>query len=97
MRLACWIDGVCLTHKVGRIHDPIFNWMSAIKCEFQDLLLFLSTLLPDDLFFLVEEKNVWNECGHTAIRATFAVKAQLSPDFKTQAFAHNVLKTADYL
>lgn len=44
-----------VTHEVGCIHDAILYRMSAVQSEFQDLLLFLPTLLPDHLFFLAEK------------------------------------------
>lgn len=93
--LACWAR---LTHKVGRIHDPILHWMSAVKCEFQDLLLFLPTLLPDDLLSLVQRKE------RVKRRRALQSKQDFPPNFETlsnkivaQAFAHDLLNTADCL
>lgn len=72
------------THKVGRIHDPILNWMSTIKREFQDLLLFLAPLLPHHLLLLLQEEIV--------------IAAKLSCHFKTQCHrlaSHGVLNAVE--
>lgn len=49
------MHSVNVTHKVCCIHDAILNRMGAIQGEFQDLLLFLSTLLLNHLLFLAEK------------------------------------------
>lgn len=49
------MHSVDVTHKVCCIHDAILNRMGAIQGEFQDLLLFLSTLLLNHLLLLAEK------------------------------------------
>lgn len=49
------MHSINVTHKVGCIHDAILNRMGAIQSEFQDLLLFLSTLLLNHLLLLAEK------------------------------------------
>lgn len=58
--------------------------MSTIKCEFQDLLLFLAPLLPHHLLLLLQEDIV--------------IAAQLSSHFKTQCdklASHGVLNAVE--